>query len=125
MGTRHRAALADGSDISPKRLQYLQGALMKEEPLFEIDSTVEVERQVDAMFAPLYSLIPENHHKEIVRVERDMINAIKSALRQPATEPVTPNPSNWPWSSGERLMPFLSPEEQREIREIRKRREPN
>ncbi len=98
---------------------------MSKEPLFEVDPTIEVEHQVDAMFAPLYSLIAESHHKAIVQVERDMINAIKSVLRQPATEPVRPNPATWPWSSGERLLPFLSPSEQQEIREIRKHRVPN
>ena len=45
------------------------------------DVTPEDPLQVDAMFAPLYALIPTRHHRAIVRVERDMINALKAALQ--------------------------------------------
>lgn len=85
---------------------------------FEINPNAEVESQVDALFAPLYSLIPTQHHAAIEATEHYMISAVKSALRLPATGPTRPNPANWPWSSGQRLMRYLSPEEQREIREV-------
>jgi hypothetical protein len=97
---------------------------MTKETLFEIDPQFEVENQVDAMFVPLFSLIPATHHTAIVNVERDMINAIKSALRLPATEPLSPNPATWPFSAGDRLRPFLS-SEQKEMSEAKKCREPN
>lgn len=93
---------------------------MTEEKLFELNPRAEVEGQVDAMFAPLFSTIPSAHHKMITRLERDMINALKMALRLPATEPRSPDPNYWPFSSGERLAIFLSPAQQRELRKQRK-----
>jgi hypothetical protein len=93
---------------------------MAEEELFELNPRVEVEGQVDAIFSPLYSLIPSAHHKLIERLERDMINALKMALRLPATEPRSPDPNHWPFASGERLAIFLSPTQQAELRKNRK-----
>lgn len=94
---------------------------MPDEPLFKINPTWEVESQVDAIFAPLYSLIPEQHHRAIIRVEQDTINAIKGALRQPSAEPVPPDPSTWPFSSGERLDRFLTAAQRKEVRESQER----
>jgi hypothetical protein len=96
---------------------------MSEERLLEIDPRAEVERQIDAMFAPAYSLIAQQHHKLIQNLEHNMISAVKSALRLPATEPIAPDPARWPRSSGERLAIFLSPSQQVELRDIRKRHE--
>jgi hypothetical protein len=93
---------------------------MSEAELFELDPRAEVEGQVDAMFAQLYSLIPSAHHKLIERLERDMINALKMALRLPATEPRSPDPNCWPAGSAERLAIFLSPTQQSELRKQRK-----
>lgn len=94
---------------------------MSEEQLFEIDPRGEVEGQVDAMFDVLYARIETKHHKMIERVERHMINALKAAMRLPATEPVAPDPNHWPWDAGERLAYSLSPDQQRHLREMRKR----
>ena len=96
---------------------------MVAEPLFELDPQVEVEAQIDAMFAPAFTLIPERHHKLLIRLEQDMISAVKSALRQPATEPVRPDPRHWPFSSGERLAIFLSPAQRAELRDIKNTRD--
>jgi len=87
--------------------------------LFEIDPRAEVEGQIDAMFAPAFSLIPEQHHKLLTRLEQDMISVVKSALRLPATEPVRPDPARWPFGSGERLAKFLSPAQRAELRDIK------
>lgn len=92
---------------------------MATDSLFQIDPRAEVEAQVDAMFAPAFSLIPEQHHKLLTRLEQDMISAIKSALRLPATEPMRPDPSRWPFGSGERLAIFLSPAQRTELRDIK------
>ena len=96
---------------------------MAAESLFELDPQAEVEAQIDAMFAPAFSLIPERHHKLLTRLEQNMISAVKSALRQPATEPLRPDPRNWPFSSGERLAIFLSPAQRAELRDIKSTRE--
>jgi hypothetical protein len=93
---------------------------MSEEPLFEINPRAEVEGQIDAMFAPIYSTIPSAHHKMIERLERDMINALKSALRLPGTEPRAPDPTYWTTGSPERLSIFLSPTQRREMAKHRK-----
>jgi len=90
---------------------------MRTEPLFEIDTRFEVENRVDAMFAPLYSLVAESHHEAIKRVEQDMINALKAAMRLPATEPVPPDPMTWPFGSGKRLSIFLSRERRAKLRD--------
>jgi hypothetical protein len=92
---------------------------MAEEKLFEVDPRVEVEGQVDAMFAPLFAAIPSAHHKKIARVEQDMVNALKMALRLPATEPPSPDPRYWTSGSDERLAVFLSPTQRRELRKQR------
>jgi hypothetical protein len=96
-----------------------------ERPLFELNPEFDVENQVDAMFAPLYSLIPTKHHAAIVNVERDMINALKSAMRSPATEPLLPDPSSCPYDAWDRLRPFFSATQQRAVIEARKRSQPN
>jgi hypothetical protein len=92
------------------------------ELLFEVDPRREIERQVDAMFAPAFSLIPERHHKLLIGLEQDMINAIKAALRLPATEPAAPDPSGWVYGSSDRIGVFLPSTQRREIAEARKRR---
>jgi hypothetical protein len=96
---------------------------MDSESFFEIDPRTEVESQVDAMFASAFSLIPEQHHKLLTRLEQDMISAEKSALRLPAMEPVRPDPKRWPWGSGERLSVFLTPSQRAELRDIKDTRE--
>lgn len=96
---------------------------MTTERLFEIDPRVEVESQVDAMFAPAFSLIPEPRHRLLIRLEQDMISASKSALRLPLTEPVRPDPAHWPFGSGDRLAIFLSPAQGAELRGIKSTRE--
>jgi len=91
------------------------------ERLLEIDANAEVESQIDAFFAPAFSLIPEQHHKLLENLERNMISAVKSALRHRATEPVPPDPARWPWGTGSRLDVFLTPSQCAELREVRKR----
>jgi hypothetical protein len=91
------------------------------ERLLVIDPNAEVERQIDAFFAPAFSRIPEEHHKLLEDLERNMISAVKSALRHHATEPVPPDPARWPWSTGSRLDEFLTPAQRAELREVRKR----
>jgi hypothetical protein len=89
------------------------------EPLFKIDPLGAVEVQVDAMFAPAYSLIPEQHHKLIEHLEREMIHALKSAMRLPSTEPISPDPdrqNGWVEGSVERLSCFLTPKQRSEWR---------
>jgi hypothetical protein len=93
-----------------------------EEPLFEINPRGEVEVQVDAFFAPAFRLIREQHHPLLLNLERHMISALKAALRLPATEPVPPNPINWPYDSFDRLAYSLPPDVSREIEAERKRR---
>jgi hypothetical protein len=93
------------------------------EPLFEIDPHKEVERQIDAMFAPAFSLIPERHHNLLIRLEQDMISAVKSALRLPAIQPARPDPSHWPFGSGTRLSVFLTPAQRTALRDIKDTRE--
>jgi hypothetical protein len=89
----------------------------KEEQLFTIDINRDVEWQVDAMFAPAFSLIAERHHSLLERLERDMINALKGAMRLPATAPLPiSGPHNWPAGSGERLLRFRRDEEMRAAR---------
>jgi hypothetical protein len=92
---------------------------MTAEPLFELDPRAEVEAQIDAMFAPAFLLIPERHHKLLTCLEQHMINAVRSALRLPATEPERPDPAHWPFGSGERLAIFLSPAQRAELRDIK------
>jgi hypothetical protein len=47
-------------------------------------------------------------------MERDMINAIKDAMRSPTTEPLPiSGPEYWPSGSGHRLVQFLRDEEMR------------
>jgi len=88
-----------------------------EEPLFTIDMNHDVEWQVDAMFATAFSLIPEQHHPLLEHLERDMINAVKDAMRSPATEPLPiSSPEFWPAGSGKRLMRFRRDEEMRAAR---------
>ena len=89
----------------------------KEEPLFTIDLDGDVEWQVDAKFASAFSLIPERHHLLLERLERDMINALKAAMRLPATEPLPiSGPESWPAGSGKRLLRFRRDEEMRVAR---------
>ena len=89
---------------------------MEEEKLFEVNPRHDVEWQVDAMFAPLYATIPDGHHRLIERVERDMVNAIKAAMRLPATDPAPiSEPEHWPRDSRERLLQFLADEKQRNL----------
>jgi hypothetical protein len=86
----------------------------KEEPLFTIARNRDVEWQIDAMFAPSFSLIPERHHPLLERLERDIVNALKDAMRSPATEPLPiSDPAYWPSGSGERLLKFRRDEEMR------------
>lgn len=87
------------------------------DPLYTVNPNMEVEMQVEAFFAPLYQLIPRQHHEAIAHVERHMISMVKSALRLPTTEPVPPDLRRWPWGCGERLEIFLSTEQRRELRQ--------
>ncbi len=93
---------------------------MSDERLMEIEPQAEVEVQIDAFFDPAFSLVPQQYHQLLQNIERNMISAVKSALRLPATEPVPPDPANWPWRSGERLECFLTPSQRAELRDIRK-----
>jgi hypothetical protein len=47
---------------------------MPTKSLFQIDPRAEVEAQVDAMFAPAFSLISARYHKRLTRLEQDMIS---------------------------------------------------
>lgn len=77
----------------------------------------EVEIQVDAYFSPLFALIPARHHEALEILEHDVISAIKTAMRAPATEPRPVDPLGWSFGSGARLARYLTPEQQRELRE--------